>query len=1142
MGGITVALCLVATACSADTLPGSGARPTSPEAVSDGTVSSATSDLPSRTDARTAATTTSTESPTTTDPPLPQLAPLSAPAYAPTTRTDELGLQLARTPGITTVQQAVDMFSLTFGGMPGATTSGLPAGDGFGTSTAMATILAHRTQLNAAQERIVKQYLDTPYVELDRTGTEVQPTPPTTTATTTGSTSTSSAPTASSAQGFAPSDITPPATTPPATPSPPTPPTTSPPLGDAKAVAIYDRYLPIFHQVIEDYRTKLPTLLARFTGFRLTILSATPEDQPTSLMFAGLDDTPDKCWVRVLPRFINDGYTDEDAKFAFAHELFHCAERVMNPDSFSGAPWLIEGSATFAAEYLYHDTYHVNDHILPTNWFTNTSEPLNVASYHAWALFETYHQAYPTADVFGTITNMVAMPPTTSTADLVGQGGMGASAFPNLWTSASYRASSFDDKPWEFAWPGTDPAHGKTDNVVDLPDGHGIGDYVVDGQPNFVHQNLLLPIAAEVGLIGVIAHEGPMMTRSGDTTLTIPEGRLTWFCTQQDMCPCPPDSAPVADLLPMSSPMPISMATVLSMPYVEVRARKWEPDKDCGPSPPPSPSSPSSSPASSPSSSPASGGSAIISGSANGDPHMTTLNGLHYEFMSLGEFVTTKDPSGNMVVQERNQSTGYGATIGAVAIGSGQRRATFTAGEMSPDGKVTVRLDGKPTTAKTFSIGDVEVTPNGSTRSWVATWPDGSTIAISWNFGFFVKASLTRDRAKKVSGVLGTYADNFLGDLALPDGTQAPPDDNYKQFADAWLVTDHTTLFDYEAGQTTATFRSAHPLTIVSRPSNSTILLCTTTLGKQATSDEVDSCEFDVTATGSKTFADTYKRITEDRVAAIPTGRALSVPTTSATGSTPTRPTPIVVGTGPTVSGAPGNQPVSNGTSSSGSTLQLQGKIGSDSSQPTDGKLAGSMTLKKGTVLLVRAQCPSDASYNIDVTATLRSGDGRGSVGVCGQDWKGETYNANSNAEIHPGEGYMLIRADGEYDIAVSSVSEGSVSVSVGLWADPSPTILESTDLPASGYTATLAGIGDTIVFDAAPGNGATWSIINGKQTCAQVFYIAPETDPLKGADDIGGVCWHHDSIAIGSYSASLPIVIFDRENTPVTITIALKP
>ena len=297
-----------------------------------------------------------------------------------------------------------------------------------------------------------------------------------------------------------------------------------------------------------------------------------------------------------------------------------------------------------------------------------------------------------------------------------------------------------------------------------------------------------------------------------------------------------------------------------------------------------------------------------------------------------------------------------------------------------------------------------------------------------------------------------------------------------------------------------------------------------------------------LTATGSTTFADTYKRITDDRVAAIPTGRALTVPTIPTTGSTPTGSTPIVVGSAPTGSGVPVNQPVSNGTSSSGSTLELHGTIGTNSALPADSALAGSMTLKKGTVLVARAQCPSDTSYNVVPTATLRSGDGRGQVGVCGQDWQGETYDANANAEIHPGEGYILIREDGDYDTSVSSVSDGTVAVSVGLWADPSPTILEGSDVPASGYSATLADIGDTIVFDAAPGrSGATWTVTNGKHVCGQVFYIAPETSSQKGPDDIGGDCWHHDSIAIGPFSSTLPIVIFDRENTPVTITITPK-
>jgi hypothetical protein len=78
-------------------------------------------------------------------------------------------------------------------------------------------------------------------------------------------------------------------------------------------------------------------------------------------------------------------------------------------------------------------------------------------------------------------------------------------------------------------------------------------------------------------------------------------------------------------------------------------------------------------------------------------------------------------------------------------------------------------------------------------------------------------------------------------------------------------------------------------------------------------------------------------------------------------------------------------------------------------------------------------------------------------------------------------------------------------------------------------------------VFDAAPGDGAEWTIDNGDKACAQVYYLSPETDPQTSPDDLGGDCWHRTDLSIGPATFSVPIVIFNRTATPVGITITKK-
>ncbi|MGH2465770.1 MAG: VWD domain-containing protein, partial [Candidatus Limnocylindrales bacterium] len=581
------------------------------------------------------------------------------------------------------------------------------------------------------------------------------------------------------------------------------------------------------------------------------------------------------------------------------------------------------------------------------------------------------------------------------------------------------------------------------------------------------------------------------------------------FCTDTNKCPCPDGSTPKVDLTPLTPPMILAMATTEAMPFVLVTAEKWDPDKDCNQA------APSPNPAGGTGGSPA-GGTPTVGGQANGDPHMTTYNGLNYEFMSLGEFFTTSDPSGDMVVQERHQPAGPGATIGAVAIGSGTHRATFTATEHSATGGITVRLDGTPITDPSFSIGTVTVTQTATNHSWAATWPDGSTIVVHWNLGFFIKASLTEDRARRAKGALGTYADNFLHDLTLPDGTPASPDDNYKQFADAWLVTDQTSLFDYDPGQDTETFRIAQPLTAIADPSPVTITLCATTLGQDATSAELGSCEFDITATGDTSYATAYQQVTADRVASLPTGADLAPPAASSG--------PIVVGTPQPGTGS-GNEPISNGTTPSIGNLSLQGLVAWDPSRPNaNDDLNGSITLAKDTVLVAKTVCPPGGTFDMRVEVTARSGDGRASAGLCGQAWGLET-NANVDAEIHEGEGWIFIREAGTYDVQALSEEPGSAQVTVQLYSDANPTVIASQDIVNSGsYATTLSGIADTLVVDLAPSEGSSFTITNGDKVCTAIFYIAAATDPQADPDDLGGDCWHHATISIGPASISVPV------------------
>jgi hypothetical protein len=290
--------------------------------------------------------------------------------------------------------------------------------------------------------------------------------------------------------------------------------------------------------------------------------------------------------------------------------------------------------------------------------------------------------------------------------------------------------------------------------------------------------------------------------------------------------------------------------------------------------------------------------------SSSGDPHITTTNGMHYDFQGAGEFVLLRQPDGPEIQVRQTPLTttidpgpdpydGLATCVSlntAVAARVGEHRVTYEpnlSGVPDPSG-LQLRVDGVLTTlgpsgldlgrrgriTKTADPGGLRIDfPNGSglfvTPGW---WADQSR--------WYLNLDIIPSRA--AAGIVGAIAaDSWLP--ALPDGTSmgAMPSllhdryvGLYHKFADAWRVTDRSSLFDYAPGTSTDTFttgnwppeqppcviRGTQPVEPASEP-----------FAKQACRGVVgespyDNCVFDVMVTGNPGFAATYL-LSQDLVA-----------------------------------------------------------------------------------------------------------------------------------------------------------------------------------------------------------------------------------------------------------------------------------
>lgn len=251
------------------------------------------------------------------------------------------------------------------------------------------------------------------------------------------------------------------------------------------------------------------------------------------------------------------------------------------------------------------------------------------------------------------------------------------------------------------------------------------------------------------------------------------------------------------------------------------------------------------------------------SGSSSGDPHLRTYDGLLYDLQAVGELVLTRAPGLEVHVRYEpwfdsdrvSVTTAVGARIGGATVTVDHRREGVSA--------IEVAVDGDPIdTGTTVDLPDGGELVRGRTEV-LATAGDGSTLGVDLRPGFLNVRVRPADGLVP-EGLLGDRDGDPADDLATPDGpldaTAPTADDLYGRFAEAWRVTDATSLLPYRGGETTATFTDrsfpAAPATLddvsVARAIAARILCREAGV---VAGDALGACVLDVALTGDEDFA-----------------------------------------------------------------------------------------------------------------------------------------------------------------------------------------------------------------------------------------------------------------------------------------------
>ena len=290
-----------------------------------------------------------------------------------------------------------------------------------------------------------------------------------------------------------------------------------------------------------------------------------------------------------------------------------------------------------------------------------------------------------------------------------------------------------------------------------------------------------------------------------------------------------------------------------------------------------------------------------------GDPHITTVDGVHYDFQSAGEFValrgdgleiqTRQTPIATTFNPGANPYTGLATCVSlnsAVAARVGTHRVTYQpnlSGVPDPSG-LQLRVDGALTAVGPggVDLGDGgRITGTSAPGGIRIEFPNGTVLIVTpgwWasQSKWYLNANVYQTSATE--GIMGTLArGSWLP--ALPDGTSlgvrpAALHDRYvtlyETFADAWRVSDTTSLFDYASGTSTADFtrdswpQESPPCVLPrERPAEPVAVeVAERACRRIADPDRRANCVFDVTVTGETGFAETY--VLTERVEETETG------------------------------------------------------------------------------------------------------------------------------------------------------------------------------------------------------------------------------------------------------------------------------
>jgi RHS repeat-associated protein len=249
-----------------------------------------------------------------------------------------------------------------------------------------------------------------------------------------------------------------------------------------------------------------------------------------------------------------------------------------------------------------------------------------------------------------------------------------------------------------------------------------------------------------------------------------------------------------------------------------------------------------------------------------GDTHLRTGDGDHVDFQGAGEYIALMTPDGSVEVQARQEAwtaqssvsynTAVAANVDGDHIGVYSREPAFLV--------INGTAMKAPDIEDRLPHGGLVERHGGQV---VVTWPNGSQLTVTLvvntlNYGFNPSSAA----GPTLRGLLGSADGNPANDLTGRDGVVLSQSDPayktklYQPFGNSWRISQAESLFDYQPGESTATFThldfpsSTTPLASLDPATRASAEAICRAVGVN-TEPWLDDCILDVGTTGQPAYA-----------------------------------------------------------------------------------------------------------------------------------------------------------------------------------------------------------------------------------------------------------------------------------------------